>query len=525
MKQPHTAHKMKPSHLSRILALTCLLVVTMVPSLLHSQTGKPMRIEFPVEGEDAEIQLLPAGDKGLLLFYQVQSANQRENSLWEAAFLDRNLKPLWSKQITVNADYEYQFMAGSSDTAVVGFQGKSRKGGLTRMLYEVISMKEGQIGEMADEVPEKLQVVKGRYLNGYLLVGLSDRNDHLLVRVRKIPGDFVMMVQQEEDSRNVLQDIRPLEGYQGFRLIFENFTSRKESVVVVADYSFSGQLLKAVRLDLASEQNVLNGVRMEDLGDGKQLILGAYANQKSKKVEESQNRAEESTGFFGGLLSKGSFQTQNFYNFLDFKNFFNRMRGNQAIYDGRKADKDKEVSSDYRLLLHDILRFDNDYVLVAEAYYPEYHTVTTWSYDYYGHMVPNYYTVFDGYRYNNAFICGFDSSGNLRWENSIEITNILSMKLKERVCVNRDNNDVILGFLSEGKIAAKVVSRDQTLDGIEYYPIENADKHDRVISNDGENLLHWYDEYFLAYGIQEIKNLTRTDSRRIVFYINKIAFR
>ena len=86
----------------------------------------------------------------------------------------------------------------------------------------------------------------------------------------------------------------------------------------------------------------------------------------------------------------------------------------------RKEEKGKTHKVKYRLLIHDVISRQGQYVMVGEAYYPVYRTERV--NDIYGRR--GFYTnrvVFDGYQYTHAVVAVFDKSGQLIWDNSFKI--------------------------------------------------------------------------------------------------------
>ncbi|MCK5839439.1 MAG: hypothetical protein KAG99_06295, partial [Bacteroidales bacterium] len=162
---------------------------------------------------------------------------------------------------------------------------------------------------------------------------------------------------------------------------------------------------------------------------------------------------------------------------------------------------------------------------IAEAYYPEYHTITRMMYDWYGRPTPSYYNVFDGYRYTSVFIAGFDKNGNLLWDNGLELWDILTLKLEKRVNVVFDKEETVIAYSNNGEVTYKVISGNEDVTGADNIPIESYYSRDKLISESSSNMVYWYKNYFLTYGYQKIKNNSLTDqNRRYVFYFNKIAF-
>jgi hypothetical protein len=191
-----------------------------------------------------------------------------------------------------------------------------------------------------------------------------------------------------------------------------------------------------------------------------------------------------------------------------------------------KSEKAKEKNSiDFNLLLHDIIKKDSLYYFISEGFYEEYHTVTNTYYDYYGHPSPVSYSVFDGYKYFNAFVACYDENGNKLWDNGMEIFNILTLDLVNRVVVYFDGDEMVLAFNRQGKIGAKIIKGNDVIEGLDYFPIETSYNNDKIMEDTKSNMVHWYGNYFLTYGFQTIRNNTfNTKNKRTVFYFNKIGF-
>jgi hypothetical protein len=139
--------------------------------------------------------------------------------------------------------------------------------------------------------------------------------------------------------------------------------------------------------------------------------------------------------------------------------------------------------------------------------------------------MPVSYEVFDGYKYFNAFISCFDRNGNKLWDNGMEIFNILTFDLTNRVIVYFIENETVLAYNREGKIGAKIFNGTNVVEGVEYYPIESMFVNDKIMADSKSSMEYWYDNYFLAYGFQTIKNNSQSDTdKRVVFYMNKVSF-
>lgn len=176
-------------------------------------------------------------------------------------------------------------------------------------------------------------------------------------------------------------------------------------------------------------------------------------------------------------------------------------------------------------MLHDVIEHDSLFYFIGEGFYEDYHMVTNTYYDYYGRPVPVTYSVFDGYRYFNAFISCYNEKGDKIWDNGMEIFNILTFDLKKRVIAYFTGNETVLAYNHNGNISAKIIRGSEVVEGVEHYPVETTFVNDKIIEDTKSNIVPWYDNYFIAYGFQTIRNNSLIkNNKRTVFYINKVSF-
>jgi hypothetical protein len=194
----------------------------------------------------------------------------------------------------------------------------------------------------------------------------------------------------------------------------------------------------------------------------------------------------------------------------------------------KKAEKEKkkggEYSLNYNMMMHPVKMLDDKFIIFAEAFYPEYRTVTNMTYDYYGRMMPQTYTVFDGYKYFNAIAACFDSEGNIIWNQDIDIWDILTFDLDRYVNLQIFNDEVSIFYCWNNQINYKVfddLNYSQDSDNVN---LQKRNKKDKVLDDKNGKITHWYDNYFLCTGYQEIRNNSLAKNKRTVFFLQKVAF-
>lgn len=202
----------------------------------------------------------------------------------------------------------------------------------------------------------------------------------------------------------------------------------------------------------------------------------------------------------------------------------------------RRKSLGKKIKFNYRLMVHDIIERENEYILVGEAYYPRYRSTSST----YGRSVagfggfggvPNSFNpYFIGYRYTHAVVVGFSKSGDIIWDNSFEINDVQTPVLREfvNVTVDEDGDKIVLLYLYDNTIRSKIIQGDKILEGITFNPVKLSFESDEARSTDKEveGLEKWYDNKLFGYGKQKIKNLKDKDVKlnRRIFYINKIEY-
>jgi hypothetical protein len=96
------------------------------------------------------------------------------------------------------------------------------------------------------------------------------------------------------------------------------------------------------------------------------------------------------------------------------------------------------------------------------------------------------------------------------------------MQLKEKAKVKlNDDGSVALSYSNNGTITSKTFNQGLASADRKQTTIATDDSSDKVRNTSTDDVLYWFDNYYLAYGFQKI---TGTDGRRNVFYLNKISF-
>ncbi len=328
----------------------------------------------------------------------------------------------------------------------------------------------------------------------------------------------------------------------------------KDYQLILKSINLEGEIQTEIQLDPNDEYAMLNG-KMNILAQKDRILFGTYGFKKT--IDDS--RGPYSQGIYINKIENNELNEPIFYDFGDFKSFFNHLSKKQQAKELNRIQSKKKKGKDYkineRIMVHDIIEKNGQYIMLAEAFKPEYRNNNNFNngiFDPYGLYSPfaspffnpyrwgygnmglyspysNYYgyrnmgnrEVFDSWNYSHAIVAVFDKQGKLQWDQSIDLKNIKSQKLTEKVKLSAENDTLVLSYINNGEIFSKAVKNGETIKELSKKQIETEKEGDNIKKSSEENIEFWYGNYFYTSGIQRISN--NADGRRNVFYINKIS--
>lgn len=322
----------------------------------------------------------------------------------------------------------------------------------------------------------------------------------------------------------------------------------KKSTVVNYQFSpVSGELLVFVnkfikkgvceltQMTVNGSCELCNHVRLT--GEGDKVISSVSGcrvaeNEMVYTGTYSRSYTSYSEGMFFAKATNDKMNYIKYINFLDMKKFLeNKSELSQKITKTVKKlyeKNGKELSFKYNVITHDVIVMPTGYLLIGEVFRPTYNTYTTPITTFVNGMTMIRYqthTVFAGYQYTHAFVAGFSHSGELLWDQSFNMSPVerpYTPKQFIRISEKTDSH-IALVYTSGGLIGSKIIGFDGTVEKettMDYIKSENENEKTMFTTSGAE---YWYDNFFLIYGSQSIKN-QEDKSRRKVFFVNKVMF-
>ncbi len=499
-----------------------------MPAITRGQSDPPLRVEIETKTDDANYRVTTCGDNGLILYYETTVAEDNYK-FWVFVAYNKFMQEAWKKDVPVYANMTYRRKIVNGDNLFLFFHDTEKKK-KEASNYQVlkINILTGRYELFSGNLPENARLVDFDVIGDRLIAGLDiDEEQTALLSLNMNTKELNSVFElQEITSRFKTIYIDTLRNtYTG---IINIFASKSENYLLLKEYDINDNTIGSVKIT-AEENKKLNSGKLVSINQNERMLIGTYDYVKGSTIDKKNYFKNASTGFYSVKIVNQVPDAGQYFNFLELQNMTGYLKSKEYQQAMKKASK-SETDSDkfspaFDMLLHDIVIKDSLFYFMGEAYYEEYHTVTSTYYDYYGRPMPVSYEVFDGYRYFNAFISCFDGNGKKLWDNGMEIFNILTFDLIKRVTIYFNGNETVLAYNREGKIGAKIIDGANTIEGVQYYPLETMFVNDKVMADSKSSMEYWYDNYFLAYGFQTIKNNSRSSAdKRVVFYLNKISF-
>ncbi len=489
-----------------------------IPQKGYNQIEQASRYEYPVAGIDAGFEVIPAGNSGLFT-YRSFSFNQTQSV--ELTKLDTALSVNWSGFLPLEN--------GGEIISKLIYKEKlhllSRIRNKTEFFFELYSIhiESGnysriQINPYIAFNPTEFKVTDyGVIIGGYFnSVPLAIFYDFQSQRSKILPGLF--------NTAGDLTHIKILEnGYFDVLISAKNYM--RQNTIWVKNYDQNGNLLISYALDPEDKKSLLFARSLKTMNNT-EIIAGVFGNKSS----------EYSKGIFIAAIDPSGLQKLRYYEYADLENFFQYMKAKREHRVKNRIErrkiKGKKNRINYRFLIHELVPYNDHYILLGEAFYPKYRQVDR----NYGNFFTSGYgantiikdgRIFEGYHYTHAAILCFDKTGKLLWDNSFEINDVKTFTLEQYVKLEMNDDKIDLIYLYENQIRTKVIQNETVLEGKSTAPLQTLNETDIIAKSKANNSLeYWYGGYFVAFGTQQIESMESSGAprKRNVFFINKVRY-
>ncbi|HLN53790.1 MAG TPA: hypothetical protein VK205_07750 [Prolixibacteraceae bacterium] len=506
-----------------------LLFLILQPFFTWAQGKKPVRIEVPVKDDTEIYKVVPLNNNGCAVLFLSSENGKNGQMNWVTAFYDNKLKQ--------TAAYNFEMPRGFlleealyKDDHLVAFFYTKRTSADTNFYLVDFNIPDSSITTLNYPVPERAGISHFDLNNEFAIAGINTRNERSMILKYNLNDQSISLLSPGLSEKTVVESASVNNITGGFSVILRTNQSLKKRNYFLVKFNRTGEAY-FTHMFTKFPESLINTAYIHEIDNRSDIIIGSYGvSSRIRTIEGIEMSGVASTGFFSITIHESGEETINTYDFTEFDRFYRYLRRPADITPRRTILRRErpvsDLSTDHNLLTHRLFKQNGEFVFIAEAYYPEYRTVTTMVYDYYGRPYPSTYAVFEGYRYLTTFVAGFDENGQLKWNNDLELSDALTNTLNEKVTpYTSDSTNLMLCYVDNDRIAYKIINKGQNLTNLTFAKIEPLQQHDKVQKESNSFILPWYKDYFLVHGYQTLRNSYTSEKAKNVFYMSKMAFR
>lgn len=500
------------------------LFATLLATISLAQSTIEKRIELELKDGYTDEEVIEFGDLGFILRSQEKKVGFSEN--YKFSLYNKNLELVKSTKIHLDKK-SYPTYTSYNDSSMHMFYNHSRGN------YSIVSMNakdlskhklSGQIKKFDTERNQALAIN---------LMTCNDKYMFILGNVRKVPSIIQIDL---KTGRKKLTPLK-LENYKKRQIHFKGVEVVDDAGEVMvyfsaknkrSDHEFyfvkidsDGTYNKEVNLTKTLDRN-LTDASCSKIDADTYIFTGTYSERNSIVSE----------GIYFIKLVNNELETVKYHNYLDLDNFTDYLSERKQNRIERKKKNKKERGKDlkisYYMASHKIISTDDGYLYLGEAFYPTYRTetyTTTTTSNGQTTTTTRTRTVFDGFQYTHAVLCKFNPHGEIVWDQ------ILSMHVKHKPYYVKRFISIAEGMQNAIKLVysdrSSLISKSFDFNGNIFDDIkteeigtdDDADKTKWTMSN----IEYWYNDYFIIYGSQKVKNMDEKKKRK-VYFVNKVKF-
>ncbi len=505
-----------------------ILVIVLIQLISFGQKNNtPLRVEFNSPKNEYPYNIINLNQKGIILYYEFEILSKTKSN-WRFINFDPNFRIIWQKDFELERHLEP--IIDYSDTNFVGVLLSNKENKKANKQITIIYIND------QDSIYDKIEIVidgkeKPRLLfideEKAIYTTYNDENEDIyLINFLTKQSDKIV-VPSTKDKK--IQFISKLSNSKNFIIGIRNNISKSESEFFVITLLPTGEIINRLEIPKNNDYH-LNNLSFIEFNKDTILFFGTYINKSDISSGFFSQNTEENTGVFSFIANGNSneiISETRFYNYSKFNNINKYLSIKDIEKINKKNSKDSiGFSLNLQLLNHPLQKLDTTLIYISESIFPQYRTEENITYDFYGRPYPHTRSIFEGYKYTNSMISAFNKNGELIWNNIVPLNNLLSFDLRTRTSILNDSNNFFITYCYENELFTTIINKNEFIQNTERNKIELLQKSDFAISTKNTYIKHWYKNYFLLYGYQEIRNDSKNSkNRRNVFFITKMVYK
>ena len=494
-----------------------------------------VRIEVPADINVEQFHVEPIGDNGMLIFYESREVNKEKKRKWYFGLFDTNLKQAWLKFVPLYDKMEYITSKKIKGNIYFLFKNINTER-FEYGYYEIVTYnyKNKSFSQVSGSIPLKAEVAGFEVINNIACVALNLKKYQTdMVFINIITGD-VVPIHINEGVEGYIEALYANDASSTFFVAVKQNRDRRYITDYLYSYSKSGEKVSEFKIDNNESIKYFRDFVFVPRNANEFLVFGTYDILTGRTLsfkDITEEKEAKNAGMFFMKIVNGKQESLLFYDFMRFNNVMNSVQLNDIstvkFTDSVQATSNVQaVMASFSLTDPNVFKTESDvYIFSAEAYRPYYRTETRMDYDFYGRPYPYTYNIFSGYEFYDVIVAGISPNGNLLWNNDFEINDVLTYSTQRNSAIFEDDNYITMAYVNNGDVISQTIEGPVDIDRSKM-KIGTNFPQDKVSQDENNRIVRWYDDYFLIYGYQKLKNRTLGEqSVRVVFYANKITYR
>ena len=506
-----------------------------------AQISQPRRFEAPHKSSDEQYTLISLKEEGLAVVRDLNKYKEGKK-IWEITVLDTALQEKKKLEVPVNDRHKMVGYEVTPGHLYFLF----RTGETTKNDFELIDidLNGSDVGRFSFKPDLDFKLTHfskagdnftfGGYVNNEPTVVLFEVKDN---HIRVIPGFF--------QKNTELVDLRTNQN-RTFNTVLMDRGSRENRKLIFRTFDETGKQLLEDVVPIEDEKSLQTGItstlEREDL-----VLLGTWGERNSK----------QSVGFYFMNVDPFNEQQIKFIDFGQLQHYMDYLNPKKAerIKENSKADVAQGRMPNFTtyVMPYRLTEHKDGFLLLAEVYNP----ITTMS-PYYSN--PYYYNPYFspyGYPYGSPFyypgmsrmyrpymygnnvknvdeiktnqtvLLSFDAHGKIVWDQSMQLDEVKMPGIEQVSDFVLLDDKVCFVYKKESELKVKtvVLADGSTAEVTEKIKLPEAEDAIRTEREFDGGVRHWIGDSFYVWGYHSIRNNSKDDRVRDVFYINKVVAR
>jgi hypothetical protein len=368
------------------------------------------------------------------------------------------------------------------------------------------------------------------------IIQIYDINENTVFTVESIYSRDTKILQLRKDSELGILDV-----------LISRRDRYKNKIISLLSFDESGNKLRDVLIDKLEDEEVelVEGI-LTPIHNYQQSLIGAYGHRKRESFYGIYlAEINEFGGYKIKYLTLEDFP--NFYNYLNERQREKKLKELEKYYSKEKRPVIRPVFSTREVINTEkgFLVYSDNFIANNPRYMPRDGVYANDAYRFnpnrmffpggmgtmYGPY--RYWPTFPGnwrtegeYKFVSAHMSYLDRSGNVLWENSLNLANKITGASQKFGEVSFDGEKLHYLYLDELNIMMSYIDRGEVVFENQSFEIQLVDDSQRIrdTQENSLSLAWWYGDYFLLTGKQKVRliNSSGRDETKEVFFITKI---